>query len=1142
MSIYGSGIYGSGVYGVTLDEVTAFNIINPGTGNQLNLSWTNPSYPGFIGTIVLRNTSSISDDPTNGISYTAGNTIGTSTVVFVGDTQTFSNIGLVDGTLYYYKIFSFNNVYTYSASGIQDSETPTDVTATTNVTDFIVSDIGTSGTLYLTWSNPSDGDLVGGVIRRSTVTWPVDETAGDYVTTVYASGASEYYDIGLDNNILYYYSIFTFDEVPNYSSGSFSQNQIYFLNKEFKFIDDNVTNLQAIVDKERISLYWDKIDRTKSLKAISVNSNDISLTALVSGGDVSAPYNTFTAMSSGLSSINDVYNNNYLIFTDSRNSISLKKKIEDYTPYTFTIEDMEYEIENSSRFGFSSIVDLIGDDNIHINSTITYTTTTGNFEHKITTYDSTTKTFTASGTLDSNFMPGDAFTIQYAYYPKLYISDNNGDTYDNNIDLIYYVSNSPTGESINNNIYYNKFKSESTILNIADPKFYVGAHITFLTGPNRGFSNKIVSFNTSTKEFTTDYFKYTISQNDVFTINTYSFPLISNIENYVFKMVLWNYNINNPIYGKEVVTYPSFSLYNYLVSLDNGYWDTNLNTNLYSIVQGLCKDGLSRSEIETILHGLDFSIDESREAKLYNNFGKNLEFEKNPETSYVRYRKSIKDLINGFRNTGTYEGLYSTVRAFSRITPTIDFISATGWRLGQLRLGYNQVIINKEVILTDNILPYNTVTSTLTSLSSGDGAYTGDYLYFTSAPSGSEFNQALYGSLLPITNYETSGSNAIFTIGASGISTPIPSGAAFSVVDLNRNNNYGTIPYSNLALLFGVRVLIYGPTLNVFDTEAVNNLLAKSIPLHINYITEYKNTFVGETSWGTFNGTKTNLKNNYETNTLIPITDQLLEHSLIQDQFTTTVTAVSSGNPTTTFSTTGSTIKNNYYKNKYIVFTSGNNNGISKRVTSYIDKTFITEEFPYTIQVGDSFKLETIKYQTKYITRAIDLQPSDMSVNFFDNVYTGAWFARKLDSSIEEKVYIEFSDNQVNFTSPREMLQNEELNEIITATVTSVDLATTTFSVSATNNITLSPTNDFYNNHYIKFISGLNDGESNIIVDYNGSTKTFTTSAFTNNIQVGDSIQLLVTDMKRYAKLTIYHNYLESDKDIEVESLVIKIL
>ncbi|MFH1509423.1 MAG: S8 family serine peptidase [bacterium] len=71
------------------------------------------------------------------------------------------------------------------------------------------------GFVSLTWDNPSTNDFAGVKIRRKTSGYPSSVTDG---TSIY-SGSREYKeDTSVTNGQTYYYSIFSYDEVPNYSA------------------------------------------------------------------------------------------------------------------------------------------------------------------------------------------------------------------------------------------------------------------------------------------------------------------------------------------------------------------------------------------------------------------------------------------------------------------------------------------------------------------------------------------------------------------------------------------------------------------------------------------------------------------------------------------------------------------------------------------------------------------------------------------------------------------------------------------------------------------------------------------------------------------------------------------------------------
>ena len=86
---------------------------------QIILNWTIPFLS--TGVVILRSTvSPITDTPVEGIAYSRGDTIGSSTVVVYDGSGTFTtDTGLSNGQNYYYKIFGRDDCYNYTAAGYQ---------------------------------------------------------------------------------------------------------------------------------------------------------------------------------------------------------------------------------------------------------------------------------------------------------------------------------------------------------------------------------------------------------------------------------------------------------------------------------------------------------------------------------------------------------------------------------------------------------------------------------------------------------------------------------------------------------------------------------------------------------------------------------------------------------------------------------------------------------------------------------------------------------------------------------------------------------------------------------------------------------------------------------------------------------------
>ncbi|NIA16398.1 MAG: hypothetical protein GWP08_20245 [Nitrospiraceae bacterium] len=91
---------------------------------------------------------------------------------------------------------------------------PEDTTPPANATSLQA--LTGDGEIRLTWTNPGDGDFAAVRIQRLTSGYAAYVGDG---TTVYEGSLEEYPDAGLTNGTTYYYTVFSYDGVPNYSSG-----------------------------------------------------------------------------------------------------------------------------------------------------------------------------------------------------------------------------------------------------------------------------------------------------------------------------------------------------------------------------------------------------------------------------------------------------------------------------------------------------------------------------------------------------------------------------------------------------------------------------------------------------------------------------------------------------------------------------------------------------------------------------------------------------------------------------------------------------------------------------------------------------------------------------------------------------------
>ncbi len=170
---------------ITIDNQSPGNVTNA-TGTPANgsvvLSWTNPTDPDFAQTVVLRATSSVTVAPTEGTSYSAGNSINATTTVAcvaASSTSGCTDTGLTNGTSYYYKIFARDNFYNYATG--------------TSAGPFVPSGGGTPVVSNLLLNGVSAITLVPNSTQSVSVTASTTDSAGPadikYATsTIYRSG------------------------------------------------------------------------------------------------------------------------------------------------------------------------------------------------------------------------------------------------------------------------------------------------------------------------------------------------------------------------------------------------------------------------------------------------------------------------------------------------------------------------------------------------------------------------------------------------------------------------------------------------------------------------------------------------------------------------------------------------------------------------------------------------------------------------------------------------------------------------------------------------------------------------------------------------------------------------------------------
>ena len=87
---------------------------------------------------------------------------------------------------------------------------------------------GGDSSVNLTWVNPADGDLFGVRIMRKTGSAPANWQDGELV---FSGSGTAYVDATAVANTSYFYSLFTYDEVPNYSNGVSTWVRVPFIER-----------------------------------------------------------------------------------------------------------------------------------------------------------------------------------------------------------------------------------------------------------------------------------------------------------------------------------------------------------------------------------------------------------------------------------------------------------------------------------------------------------------------------------------------------------------------------------------------------------------------------------------------------------------------------------------------------------------------------------------------------------------------------------------------------------------------------------------------------------------------------------------------------------------------------------------------
>jgi hypothetical protein len=179
--------------------------ITPGE-TQIELNWSNPGDADFNTVVILRRAgSAVGDAPTDGTEYSVNDTIGSSTVRYVGSLETFTDTGLTNGTDYYYKIFARDTYINYASGAGTGPHTPIAVTATKLVFTVQPSDTLAGNTITPPIKVEAQDDLGNTDIDYSTdisiaiLTNPGGGTLSGTTTVSPSGGVATFYDLSIDN-------------------------------------------------------------------------------------------------------------------------------------------------------------------------------------------------------------------------------------------------------------------------------------------------------------------------------------------------------------------------------------------------------------------------------------------------------------------------------------------------------------------------------------------------------------------------------------------------------------------------------------------------------------------------------------------------------------------------------------------------------------------------------------------------------------------------------------------------------------------------------------------------------------------------------------------------------------------------------
>ncbi len=202
-------------------------------------------------------------------------------LVYSGSNQNYTDTELTNGQEYNYTIYAITTTGVYS-DPVSDNVIPAAYTMDWEVgTSSFEVNRGNSKA-FLSWNNPG-GDFAGVLIRRSTTAYP---TAIDEGTQVYDGTAENYTDESVNNDQIYYYTIWAYNNSNQYSADGYQETDSVTPVEYLMDWSHGVTGTSANIDDEQITLTWSNPDEADFQGVLIKRSTSAYPTTIHEGDEV----------------------------------------------------------------------------------------------------------------------------------------------------------------------------------------------------------------------------------------------------------------------------------------------------------------------------------------------------------------------------------------------------------------------------------------------------------------------------------------------------------------------------------------------------------------------------------------------------------------------------------------------------------------------------------------------------------------------------------------------------------------------------------------------------------------------------------------------------------------------------------------